>query len=121
MRILFSCFTLIFLLAAFGCAANQSYFYDNPSYYYGVKMQGVEEAKNYNSNGITLASQDMYEEAIQEFKKAAAIDYFFSEAYLNLSKSYFAINNLDFALYYNTMYYETSQFKEYTYYYRLDD
>jgi len=113
MRRLFSCFILIFLLAAFGCAKQ--------SYYADVKMQGVEEAINYNANGIELASQDMHEEAIKEFRKAVRLDPFFSEAYLNLSKSYLAINNIDFALFYNVKYYETDQFKEYTYNYRLDD
>jgi tetratricopeptide (TPR) repeat protein len=113
MRRLFSCFILIFLLATFGCAAKQSYYYD-------VKMPGVEEAINYNSNGIDLASQDMHKEAIKEFKKAVALDPFYSEAFLNMSKSYYAIDNIEFAHFYNIKYHETDQYRDYTYRYRLD-
>jgi len=112
MRRLFSCFILIFLLAAFGCAKQ--------SYYSDVKLQGVEEAINYNANGIDFASQDMHKEAIKEFKKAVALDPFYSEAFLNMSKSYFAIDNIDYALFYNIKYHETDQYRDYTYRYRLD-
>jgi len=113
MRRLFSCLILIFLLAVYSCGWKQSYYYD-------VKMQGVEEAINYNSNGIDFASQDMHKEAIKEFKKAIALDPFYSEAFLNMSKSYFAIDNIDYALFYNIKYHETDQYRDYTYRYRLD-
>lgn len=111
MRRLFSCFILIFLLVAFGCAKQ--------SYYHDVKMQGVEEAINYNANGMDLASQDMHKEAIKEFKKAVALDPFYSEAFLNMSKSYFAIDDIEFAQFYNIMYNETDQYREYVYRYQL--
>jgi len=113
MRRLFSCFILIFLLSVYGCGWNRSLYQD-------VKMQGVEEAINYNANGMDFASQDMHKEAIKEFKKAVALDPFYSEAYLNMSKSYFAIDDVEFAHFYNIKYHETYQYRDYVYSYRLD-
>ncbi len=113
MKRLFSCFILVFLLAIYGCGWKQSYYSD-------VKMQGVDEAINYNANGLDFASQDMHKEAIKEFRKAVALDPFYSEAFLNLSKSYYAIDNIEFAHYYNIKYHETDQYRDYIYRYRLD-
>ncbi|HYA13302.1 MAG TPA: tetratricopeptide repeat protein [Syntrophales bacterium] len=113
MRRLFVCFILIFLFAVYGCGWNRSLYHD-------VKVLGNEEAINYNANGKDLASQDKHKEAIKEFKKAVALDPFYSEAFLNMSKSYYALDDMEYAHFYNIKYFETDQYRDYMYEYRLD-
>jgi tetratricopeptide (TPR) repeat protein len=112
MRKVYSCLLLILLLAAMGCASLQSY-------YVGIKPLSNDEAIAYYTSGLTLASQGMHRDAINEFRKAVAADPFFAEAYLSLSRSYYAINNYDFALYYNIKNYELEVARDYTYNYHL--
>ena len=111
MRRFFLFVVLACLLTSFGCSA--------PSYYIDIKQQGVEEAIAANSNGVALAARGMHEEAIVEFRRAVALDPVYSEAYLNLSKSYYAIDNLDFALYNNIKYGESELLRDFVYEYRL--
>jgi tetratricopeptide (TPR) repeat protein len=113
MRKVYSCLFLIFLLVATGCAPSQSY-------YKSVNHQSSHEAIAYYTSGLTLASQGMHRDAINEFRKAVAADPFFAEPYLSLSKSYYAINNYDFALFYNVKHYEIGVTRAYTYKYHLD-
>jgi tetratricopeptide (TPR) repeat protein len=74
----------------------------------------------YYTNGLTLASQGMHRDAIDQFRKAVTVDPFFAQAYLSLSKSYYAVDNYDFALFYNVKYYEAEDARGYTYNYRLE-
>ena len=104
---------LIFLLAAMGCASL-------PSHYIGINSQSSDEAIAYYTSGLNLASQGMHRDAIDQFRKAIALDPFFAEVYLSLSKSYYAIDNYDFALFFNIKHYETEIARTYTYNYRLD-
>jgi tetratricopeptide (TPR) repeat protein len=113
MKRILSWVMLIFLLVAMGCASSQSY-------YIGVNPQSSDEAIAYYTSGLTLASQGMHRDAINEFRKAVAVDPFFAEPYLSLSKSYYAINNYDFALFYNVKHYEIGVTRAYTYKYHLD-
>ena len=103
---------LIFLFIATGCAPSQSY-------YVSINPLGNEHAMAYYTSGVTLASKGMHRDAIDQFKKAIAVDPFFSEAYLDLSKSYFATNNYEFALFYNIKHYELEVARDYTYNYHL--
>jgi tetratricopeptide (TPR) repeat protein len=112
MRKVHSCLFLIFLLAATGCAPQ--------SYYISVNPQSSDEAIAYYTSGLTLASRGMHRDAIGEFRKAIMADPNFAEPYLSLSKSYYAINNFDFALYYNIKNYELEVARDYTYNYHLD-
>ena len=112
MRKVHSCLFLIFLLAATGCASQ--------SYYISVNPQSNDEATAYYTSGLTLASQGMHRDAIDQFRKAIAADPNFAEPYLSLSKSYYAISNYDFALYYNIKHYELEVARDYTYNYHLD-
>ena len=112
MRKVHSCLFLIFLLAATGCALK--------SHYIGINPQSSDEAIAYYTSGLTLASQGMHRDAIGEFRKAIAADPFFAEPYLRLSKSYYAMSNYDFALYYNIKHYELEVARDYTYNYHLD-
>jgi tetratricopeptide (TPR) repeat protein len=104
---------LIFLLVTTGCATL-------PSHYVGINPQSSDEAIAYYTSGLSLASQGMHRDAIDQFKKAVAADPFFAEAYLGLSKSYYATNNYDFALFYNIKNYELEVARDYTYSYRLE-
>ena len=113
MRKFYSCIFLIFLLVATGCAQQ--------SYYISVNPQSTDEAIAYYTSGLTFASQGMHRDAIQEFRKAIATDPYFPEPYLGLSKSYYAINNYDFAMYYNIKHYELEVARVYTYNYRLEE
>jgi tetratricopeptide (TPR) repeat protein len=113
MRKVHSCLFLIFLLVATGCAPSQSY-------YISVNPQSTDEAIAYYTSGLTLASQGMHRDAIDQFRKAIAVDPFFTEPYLSLSKSYYAINNYDFALFYNIKHYELEVARDYAYNYHLD-
>jgi tetratricopeptide (TPR) repeat protein len=113
MRKVHSCLFLIFLLIATGCAPSQSY-------YISVNPQSSDEAIAYYTSGLTLASQGMHRDAIDQFRKAIAADPVFAEPYLSLSKSYYAINNYDFALFYNIKHYELEVARDYTYNYHLD-
>jgi Tfp pilus assembly protein PilF len=113
MRKVHSCLLLIFLLAATGCASL-------PSHYVGINAQSSDEAVGYYTSGLTFASQGQHRDAIKEFRKAIAADPNFAEAYLGLSKSYYATNNYDFALFYNIKHYETEVNRDYTYDFRLD-
>lgn len=113
MRNVHSCLFLIFLLVATGCAPSQSY-------YISVNPQSTDEAIAYYTSGLTLASQGMHRDAIDQFRKSIAADPFFAEPYLSLSKSYYAINNYDFALYFNIKYYELEVARDYTYNFHLD-
>ena len=113
MKRILSWVMLIFLLVATGCASL-------PSHYVGINHQSTDEAIAYYTSGLTLASQGMHRDAIDQFKKAVAADPFFTEAYLGLSKSYYAINNYDLALFYNIKHYELEVARDYTYNYRLD-
>jgi tetratricopeptide (TPR) repeat protein len=113
MRKVYACLFLIFLFAATGCASL-------PSHYIGINPQSSDEAIAYYTSGLTLASQGMHRDAIDQFRKAIAVDPFFAEAYLSLSKSYYAIDNYDFALFFNIKHYETEVARTYTYNYRLD-
>jgi len=112
MRKVYSCLFLIFLLVATGCSSQ--------SYYINVNPQSSDEAIAYYTSGLTLASQGMHRDAIGEFRKAIASDPLFSEPYLSLSKSYYAIKNYDFALFYNIKHYELEVARDYTYNYHLD-
>ena len=112
MRKVYSCLFLIFLLVATGCAPSQSY-------YKSVNQQSSHEAIAYYTSGLTLASQGMHRNAIDQFRKAIAADPFFAEPYLSLSKSYYAINNYDFALFYNIKHYELEVARDYTYNFHL--
>jgi tetratricopeptide (TPR) repeat protein len=112
MRKVSSCLLLILLLVAMGCASSQSY-------YVGVNPQSSDEATAYYTSGLTLASQGMHRDAINQFRKAVAADPFFAEACLSLSRSYYAINNYDFALFYNIKHYELEVARDYTYNYHL--
>jgi tetratricopeptide (TPR) repeat protein len=112
MRKFYSCIFLIFLLVVMGCAQQ--------SYYISVNPQSTDEAVAYYTSGLTLASQGMHRDAIGEFKKAIAVDPYFAAPYLGLSKSYYAINNYEFALYYNIKNYELEVTRDYTYNFRLD-
>ena len=112
MRKIYSCLFLVFLLVAAGCATPQSY-------YVNVNPQSSDEAVAYYTSGLTLASQGMHRDAINQFRKAIAADPFFAEACLSLSRSYYAINNYDFALYYNIKNYELEVARDYTYNYHL--
>ena len=96
-----------------GCAPSQSY-------YISINPQSSDEAVAYYTSGLTLASQGMHRDAIGQFRKAVAADPFFTEPYLGLSKSYYAINNYDLALFYNIKHYELEVARDYTYNYRLD-
>jgi tetratricopeptide (TPR) repeat protein len=91
-----------------------------PSHYIGINPQSSDEAIAYYTSGLTLASQGMHRDAIDQFKKAIAADPNFAEAYLGLSKSYYATNNYDFAIFYNIKHYETEANRDYTYNVRLD-
>jgi len=113
MRKVHSFLFLIFLLVATGCAPSQSY-------YISINPQSSDEAIAYYTSGLTLASQGMHKNAIDQFRKAVAADPLFSEPYLSLSKSYYAINNYDFALFYNIKHYELEVARDYTYNYHLD-
>jgi len=113
MRKFHSCLFLIFLLVATGCAPSQSY-------YISVNPQSSDEAIAYYTSGLTLASQGMHRDAIGQFRKAVVADPFFAEPYLSLSKSYYAINNYDLALFYNIKHYELEVSRDYTYNYHLD-
>ena len=113
MKRILSWVMLIFLLVATGCATL-------PSHYIGINPQSSDEAIAYYTSGLTLASQGMHRDAIDKFRKAIAADPNFAEAYLGLSKSYYATNNYDFALYYNIKHYETEAARNYAYDYRLD-
>jgi len=113
MREFHSCLLLILLLAAMGCASSQSY-------YIGVNPESSDEAIAYYTSGLTLASQGMHKDAIDQFRKAIATDPYFVEPYLSLSKSYYAINNYDLALFYNIKHYELEVARDYAYNYRLD-
>jgi tetratricopeptide (TPR) repeat protein len=113
MRKVHSCLFLIFLLVAMGCAPSQSY-------YISINPQSSDEAIAYYTSGLTLASQGMHRDAIDQFRKVVAADPFFSEAYLSLSKSYYAINNYDLAVFYNIKHYELEVARDYTYNYHLD-
>jgi|CryBogDrversion2_1035201.scaffolds.fasta_scaffold22823_2 tetratricopeptide (TPR) repeat protein len=113
MRKVHSCLFLIFLLVATGCAPSQSY-------YISVNPQSSDEAIAYYTSGLTLASQGMHRDAIDQFRKAVAADPFFAEPYLSLSKSYYAINNYDLAVFYNIKHYELEVARDYAYNYRLD-
>ena len=113
MRKFHLCFSLIFLLVAMGCAQQ--------SYYINVNPQSTDEAIAYYTSGLTFASQGMHRDAIQEFRKAVAIDPYFAEPYLSLSKAYYAINNYDFALFYNIKHYELEVARVYTYNFRLEE
>jgi tetratricopeptide (TPR) repeat protein len=112
MRKIYACLFVIFLLAATGCASLQSH-------YIGINPQSSDEAIAYYTSGLTLASQGMHRDAIDQFKKAVAIDPFFAEACLSMSKSYYAIDNYEFALFYNIKHYELSVAREYAYNFRL--
>jgi tetratricopeptide (TPR) repeat protein len=112
MRKIHSCLFLILLLVATGCASPQSY-------YTGINPQSSDEAIAYYTSGLTLASQGMHRDAIDQFRKAVVADPYFAEAYLSLSRSYYAINNYDFALYYNIKNYELEVARDYTYNYHL--
>ena len=113
MKRILSWVMLIFLLVATGCASSQSY-------YISVNPQSSDEAIAYYTSGLTLASQGMHRDAIDQFRKAIAVDPFFAEAYLSLSKSYYAINNYDLAVFYNIKHYELEVARDYAYNYRLD-
>lgn len=113
MKRILSWLMLIFLLVAMGCAPSQSY-------YITVNQLSTDEAMAYYTSGLTFASQGMHRDAIDQFKKAVAVDPFFTEAYLGLSKSYYAVNDYDFALFYNIKHYELEVARDYTYNYRLD-
>ena len=113
MRKFHSCLLLIFLLVATGCAPSQSY-------YVSVNPQSTDEAVAYYTSGLTLASQGSHRDAIGEFKKAVAADPNFAAPYLGLSKSYYAVNNFDLALFYNIKHYELEVARDYTYNYHLD-
>jgi tetratricopeptide (TPR) repeat protein len=113
MRKVHSCLFLVFLLVAMGCATPQSY-------YVNVNPQSGDEAMAYYTSGLTLASQGMHRDAISQFRKAVAADPFFAEACLSLSRSYYAINNYEFALFYNIKHYELDVARDYTYNYHLD-
>ena len=112
MKRILSWVMLIFLLVATGCASSQSY-------YISVNPQSTDEAIAYYTSGLTLASQGMHRDAINQFRKAIATDPNFAEPYLSLSKSYYAINSYDFALFYNIKHYELEIAREYTYNYHL--
>ncbi len=113
MRKVHSCLLMILLLAMMGCASSQSY-------YISVNPRSSDEAIAYYTTGQDFASQGMYREAIGQFRKAIATDPYFVEPYLSLSKSYYAINNYDLALFYNIKHYELEVTRDYTYYYHLD-
>ena len=113
MKRILSWLMLILLSVTTGCATL-------PSHYIGINPQSSDEAIAYYTSGLTLASQGMHRNAIGEFKKAIAADPNFAEAYLSLSKSYYAISNYDFALFYNIKHYETEVARDYTYNFRLD-
>ena len=102
---------LIFLVIS-GCSWSQSY-------YVGLTPQSGEEATAYYKSGRDFAQQGMHRDAIDQFRKAIALDPFFSEAYLGLSRSYYAIDSQDFALFYNIKYYEAEVAREYVYGYQL--
>ena len=103
----------ILLLAITGCTASQSY-------YVGITPQSSEEAMAFYKNGTTLAQQGMHRDAIEQFRRAVALDPFFSEAYLSMSRSYYAVDNQDFALFFSIKYYEAEVAREYVYGYHLD-
>jgi len=113
MRKVYACLLLIFLFSAAGCASL-------PSHYTDINPQSSDEAMAYYTSGLTLASQGMHRDAIDQFRKAVALDPFFAQAYLSLSKSYYAVDNFDFALFYSVKYYETEVARVYTYNYRLE-
>ncbi len=113
MRKVHLCLLSIFLLVAMGCASL-------PSHYVGINPQSSDEAIAYYTSGLTLASQGQHRDAIGQFRKAIAADPNFAEAYLGLSKSYYATNNYDFAIFYNIKHYETEANRDYTYNVRLD-
>ena len=113
MKRILSWVMLIFLLVATGCASL-------PSHYVGINHQSTDEAIAYYTSGLTLASQGMHRDAIDQFRKAIATDPYFVEPYLSLSKSYYAINNYDLALFYNIKHYELEVARDYAYNYRLD-
>ncbi len=113
MRRFLSYFILVFLLISFGCAAPKSYYAD-------VKERGNEEAMSLNASGVELASQGLHTQAIKEFRKAVAIDPFYADAYLNMSKSYYALNNYEFAVLNNIKYAEVLKQRDYSYKFNIE-
>jgi len=103
---------ILILVVITGCTASESY-------YLNITPQSNEEAMAYYTSGLNLARQGMHLDAIEQFKKAVDADPFFAEAYLSLSRSYYAIDSQDFALFYNIKYYEAEAAREYVYDYQL--
>ena len=104
---------ILILLVISGCA------WSSQSYYVGLTPQSGEEAMAYYKSGRDFAQQGMHRDAIDQFRRAVALDPFFSEAYLSLSRSYYAIDSQDFALFYNIKYYEAEVARQYVYGYEL--
>ncbi len=72
-----------------------------PTIYSGLKSEISQEAKDYNAQGIEFAQKSQYQQAIEAYKKAIMKEPAYTEAYVNLSKAYYAIGNYDMARYYN--------------------
>lgn len=107
-----SFFILIMLIAVTGCAPAKSY-------YAGIAEQRRDEARTYYTQGLELAAGGMHYPAIEQFKKAVEADRYLSDAYLAMSKSYYAIGNYDFATFYNIKYGEYEKFRDVLYNFNL--
>lgn len=79
------------------CATSPS---GQQSVYPGFKLEIGEQAKIHNETGLEYAEKGLYEQAIEEYKKAIHLSPSYSDAYTNCSRSYYAIGDSDLAIYY---------------------
>lgn len=89
-------FTTVFLVMV-ACAKQQA----PPTIYSGLKSEISAEARELNSGGLALAKKGSYREAIREYKKAVAKEPSYTDAYVNLSRAYYAVGDYDMARFYN--------------------
>jgi Tfp pilus assembly protein PilF len=113
MKTRMACFCLLAaVLLMAGCAA--------PTYYGGLTDQRDEKALSAYRDGLGLMGAQDYRGAITELKKAVIAEPNLTDAYLGLSRSYFAVGDMDMALYYNVKYAEEQRYRQKVYDYRLN-
>ena len=68
--------------------------------YPGLKFEVNEQAKIHSAKGLEYYEKGLYNQAIEECKKAINLSPSYAEAYTNCSKAYYAIGDNEMSVYY---------------------
>jgi Tfp pilus assembly protein PilF len=97
-RSFISIVVLLFIFAMFEACSTAPPVQQNVSP--GLKFEVSEQAKNHNAKGLEYAEKGLYDQAIEEYKKAINIAPSYAEAYTNCSTAYYAVGNNEMSVYY---------------------